>query len=97
MLSEECSHLDTVLGNIERYIHIASTALRKEDVVRRMFAMVIVTGSPVPESEIVEYTRNLERLDTVLDNIETVTGSPVPESEIVEYTQLIYDRSYTRK
>jgi len=29
-----------VLGNIERYIHIAFAALRKEDVVRRMFTMV---------------------------------------------------------
>lgn len=32
--------LDMVLGNIERYIHIAFAALRKEDVVRRMFTMV---------------------------------------------------------
>ena len=29
-----------MLGNIERYIHIAFAALRKEGVVRRMFAMV---------------------------------------------------------
>jgi hypothetical protein len=32
--------LDVVLANIEKYIHIAFVALRKEDVVRRMFAMV---------------------------------------------------------
>ncbi len=32
--------LDMVLGNIERYIHIAFAALREEDVVRRMFTMV---------------------------------------------------------
>ena len=32
--------LDMVLGNIERYIHVAFAALRKEDVVRRMFTMV---------------------------------------------------------
>ena len=32
--------LDMVLSNIEKYIHIAFAALRKEDVVRRMFHMV---------------------------------------------------------
>ena len=32
--------LDMVLINIERYIHVAFAALRKEDVVRRMFHMV---------------------------------------------------------
>ncbi len=32
--------LDMVLGNIESYIHVAFAALRKEDVVRRMFTMV---------------------------------------------------------
>jgi hypothetical protein len=32
--------LDMVLANIEKYIHIAFAALRKEDVVRRMFTMV---------------------------------------------------------
>jgi hypothetical protein len=32
--------LDMVLSNIEKYIHIAFAALRKENVVRRMFAMV---------------------------------------------------------
>ncbi|KAH9068205.1 hypothetical protein EDB83DRAFT_2593334 [Lactarius deliciosus] len=32
--------LDMVLSNIERYIHIAFAALRKEDVVRRLFNMV---------------------------------------------------------
>ncbi|KAH8994812.1 hypothetical protein EDB92DRAFT_1943532 [Lactarius akahatsu] len=33
-------YLDMVLGNIERYIHIAFGALEDEDVVRRMFTMV---------------------------------------------------------
>ena len=32
--------LDMVLSNIGKYIHIAFAALRKEDVVRRMFHMV---------------------------------------------------------
>ena len=32
--------LDMVLSNIEKYIHIVFAALRKEDVVRRMFHMV---------------------------------------------------------
>ena len=32
--------LGMVLSNIEKYIHIAFVTLRKEDVVRRMFAMV---------------------------------------------------------
>ena len=32
--------LDMVLANIERYVLIAFAALRKEDVVQRMFTMV---------------------------------------------------------
>jgi len=33
-------HLDQVLANIERYIPIAFAALKKEDVMQRMFHMV---------------------------------------------------------
>ena len=33
-------HLDMLLERIEEYIHLAFAALRKEDVVRRMFGMV---------------------------------------------------------
>ena len=40
--------LDMVLSNIEKYIHIAFAALRKEYVVRRMFAMVS-SFVPLPE------------------------------------------------
>ncbi|KAH9057865.1 hypothetical protein EDB87DRAFT_1628606 [Lactarius vividus] len=43
--------LDMVLGNIERYIHIAFAALRKEDVVRRMFAMMASTKSQLEENK----------------------------------------------
>ncbi|KAF8274769.1 hypothetical protein EI94DRAFT_1695884 [Lactarius quietus] len=42
-------HLDTVLGSIERYMHIAFAALRKEDVVRRMFAMMASTKFQLEE------------------------------------------------
>ncbi|KAH9012696.1 hypothetical protein EDB85DRAFT_2037195 [Lactarius pseudohatsudake] len=42
-------HLDMVLGNIERYIHIAFAALRKEDVVRRMFNMMASTKCQLEE------------------------------------------------
>ncbi|KAH9057856.1 hypothetical protein EDB87DRAFT_975637 [Lactarius vividus] len=41
--------LDVVLGNIERYIHIVFAALRKEDVVRRMFAMMASTKLQLEE------------------------------------------------
>jgi hypothetical protein len=34
------ARLDQVLGNIEKYIHIAFAALKKEDVVQKMFLMV---------------------------------------------------------
>ncbi|KAI9440238.1 hypothetical protein BJY52DRAFT_131749 [Lactarius psammicola] len=43
--------LDMVLGNIERYIHIAFAALKKEDVVRRMFAMMAPTKFQLEESK----------------------------------------------
>lgn len=43
--------LDMVLGNIERYIHIAFAALRKEEVVRRMFAMMACTKLQLEESK----------------------------------------------
>jgi hypothetical protein len=32
--------LDQTLANIEKYIHVAFAALKKEDVVHRMFTMV---------------------------------------------------------
>jgi len=32
--------LDQVLASIEKYVHIAFAALKKEDIVRRMFEMV---------------------------------------------------------
>ncbi|KAH9178377.1 hypothetical protein EDB89DRAFT_2239613 [Lactarius sanguifluus] len=41
--------LDMVLANIERYIHIAFAALRKEDVVRRMFNMMASTKCQLEE------------------------------------------------
>ncbi|KAH8981615.1 hypothetical protein EDB86DRAFT_2975264 [Lactarius hatsudake] len=41
--------LDMVLSNIERYIHIAFAALRKEDVVRRMFNMMASTKCQLEE------------------------------------------------
>ncbi|KAI9451044.1 hypothetical protein BJY52DRAFT_1419288 [Lactarius psammicola] len=43
--------LDMVLGNIERYIHIAFAALNSEDVVRRMFAMMAPTKFQLEESK----------------------------------------------
>jgi hypothetical protein len=33
-------HLDQVLFNIEKYIHLAFAVMKKEDVVERMFTMV---------------------------------------------------------
>ncbi|KAI9440122.1 hypothetical protein H4582DRAFT_1578776 [Lactarius indigo] len=41
--------LDMVLGNIEKYIHVAFAALRKEDVVRRMFTMMASTKCQLDE------------------------------------------------
>ncbi|KAH8977691.1 hypothetical protein EDB86DRAFT_2837494 [Lactarius hatsudake] len=41
--------LDMVLGNIERYIHIAFAALRREGVVRRMFNMMASTKCQLEE------------------------------------------------
>ncbi|KAN0138863.1 hypothetical protein V8E53_003251 [Lactarius tabidus] len=40
-----------VLGNTEKYIHIAFAALRKEDIVRRMFAMMASTKFQLEESK----------------------------------------------
>ena len=38
--TQNLKRLDEVLGNIEKYIHVAFAALRRDDVVRRMFPMV---------------------------------------------------------
>ncbi|KAH9012698.1 hypothetical protein EDB85DRAFT_2037224 [Lactarius pseudohatsudake] len=43
--------LDMVLGNIERYVHIAFAALRKEEFVRRMFTMMASTKYQLEESK----------------------------------------------
>jgi hypothetical protein len=36
----DLERLDQALGNIEKYIHIAFAALKKEDIVQRVFTMV---------------------------------------------------------
>jgi len=45
--SLEC--LDQILGNIEKYIHIAFAALGKEDVVQRMFTMMASARAQLEE------------------------------------------------
>ncbi|KAH8979591.1 hypothetical protein EDB86DRAFT_2835793 [Lactarius hatsudake] len=42
-------HLDMVLGNIERYIHLAFAALGRGDVVLRMFSMMTSTKYQLEE------------------------------------------------
>ncbi|KAI9440232.1 hypothetical protein BJY52DRAFT_1217180 [Lactarius psammicola] len=88
-------HLDTVLGNIEKYIHIAFAALKKEDVVRRMFAMMAPTKFQLEESKkpnpryvlelptirgMVQEADNMDKgIRTVLGLELAAQGAPVPQ------------------
>ncbi|KAH8977699.1 hypothetical protein EDB86DRAFT_3000152 [Lactarius hatsudake] len=68
--------LDMVLSNIERYIHIAFAALRKEDVVRRMFNMLEECKKPNPRYVLELHTIRgmIQEADNMDKGLRTVLG-----------------------
>ncbi|KAI9440093.1 hypothetical protein H4582DRAFT_1945019 [Lactarius indigo] len=58
--TQNLESLDTMLGNIERYIHIAFAALKDEDVVRELFTMMAPVKFQLGESKKPKPRRVLE-------------------------------------